>query len=148
MNYQYKEYIITDRDGYWYIHDIENNDISINFGAQCYMTDSDAEKAIDSSSYLTTFIEDSNLTLKVKSTTLHNLRNKHSYFVDNYVYILKNKYNNVCYASKRGTVYELNSPDILIFRDENTAYKTKNARTNGRIYKVVKVWYNGQRLGK
>lgn len=152
MIYSYREYLILDKDGYWYIHDIENNDISLNFGAQCYATDREAEKAIDfclNRYSIFDIAKDYNgLALKVKSTTLHNLKTKHNYFNNNYVYVLRNKYNNTCYASKRGTVYELNSPDILIFRDEEIAYKTKNARTNGHIYKVVKVWYSKGRLGK
>ena len=147
--YTYRCYNIIDIYGYWYIFDEENRNISIKFGAKCYSTDKDAERAIDE--YLNvpeTVPYTNDISLNVKSTTLHNLKVKHSYFKQGYIYVLRNKYNNSNYASRRGTVYELNSPDILIFRDEEVAYKTKIARTNGRIYKIAKVWYSNGYLGK
>lgn len=148
--YTYRGYNIAYNDGYWFIYDEEDNDISIKFGAKYYETDKHAEEAIDYRLTIFETVQDLNNShyLKVKSTTLHTLKNKHTYFNNTYVYVLRNRYDNTCYATKRGTVNELNSPDILIFRTEEIAYKTKNARTNGRIYKVVKVWYSDGRLGK
>lgn len=146
--YIYRCYNIIDIYGYWYIFDEENRNISIKFGAECYSTDKEAERAIDKYLNVLETVTHINISLNVKSTTLHNLKTRHNYFKQGYVYVLRNRHNNTCYASKRGTVYELNSPDILIFKDEEVAYKTKNARTNGQIYKVVKVWYDNKRLGK